>query len=51
MAERGGIIALCRWNPTTERIMLTAADIRDRVRLRPFRPLRIVTSSSETYDV
>jgi hypothetical protein len=31
--------------------MLTAADIRDRVRLRPFRPLRIVTSSGETYDV
>lgn len=31
--------------------MLTAADIRDRVRLRLFRPLRIVTSSGETYDV
>lgn len=31
--------------------MLTADDIRDRVRERPFRPLRIVTSSGETYDV
>jgi hypothetical protein len=31
--------------------MLTADDIHDRVRLRPFRPLRIVTSSGETYDV
>ncbi len=31
--------------------MLTADDIRDRVRLRPFLPLRLVTSSGETYDV
>jgi hypothetical protein len=31
--------------------MLTADDIRARVRLRPFPPLRIVTSSGETYDV
>jgi hypothetical protein len=30
--------------------MLTADDIRDRVRSRPFRPLRIVTSSGEAYD-
>jgi hypothetical protein len=31
--------------------MLTAADICDRVRSRPFCPLRIVTSSGEAYDV
>lgn len=31
--------------------MLTADDIRDRVRSRPFSPLRIVTSSGESYDV
>jgi hypothetical protein len=31
--------------------MLTAEEIRDRVRSRPFCPLRIVTSSGETYDV
>lgn len=31
--------------------MLTADDIRDRVRVRPFQPLRIVTSSGESYDV
>ena len=31
--------------------MLTADDIRDRIHSRPFRPLRLVTSSGETYDV
>lgn len=31
--------------------MLSADDIRDRVHLRPFHPLRLVTSSGETYDV
>lgn len=31
--------------------MLTTDDIRTRVHQRPFRPLRIVTSSGETYDV
>ncbi len=31
--------------------MLTVDDIRVRARQRPFRPLRIVTSSGETYDV
>lgn len=31
--------------------MLTANDIDARVRQRPFQPLRIVTSSGETYDV
>jgi hypothetical protein len=31
--------------------MLTADDIHQRVRIRPFRPLRLVTSSGEFYDV
>jgi hypothetical protein len=31
--------------------MFTADDIQKRVRVRPFRPLRIVTSSGETFDV
>lgn len=31
--------------------MLTADDIHDRVRLRPFRSFRLVTSSGESYDV
>ena len=31
--------------------MFTANDIQQRVRMRPFRPLRIVTSASETFDV
>jgi hypothetical protein len=31
--------------------MFTADDIQQRVRVRPFRPLRIVTSASETFDV
>jgi hypothetical protein len=31
--------------------MLTADDIHDRVRLRPFRPVRLVTSSGESYDI
>jgi hypothetical protein len=31
--------------------MLTANDISQRVRVRPFIPLRIVTSSGQSYDI
>ena len=31
--------------------MLTADDIHERVRQRPFVPLRIITSGGQTYDV
>lgn len=31
--------------------MLTANDISQRVRVRPFVPLRIVTSSGQSYDI
>lgn len=31
--------------------MFTAESIQERVRVRPFRPFRIVTSASESFDV
>lgn len=31
--------------------MFSADDIQNRVRARPFRPLRLVTNSGETYDI